>query len=356
MWLSYTGLFIPVAILLLLLARGIRASRRGGRRPVAIGLSGLGAALGIAYLLFGGLSVPRQEQAIACPALGGSLQAVHCWRAGPTIEVNAVGRRPQDLTTLQAMGRALAGQKQEAVLYEAFVYDTSDPAVIDYSNARLFLLQRSDLTGFGTLCLGERQARARDIASHRVGFYRYSLQQTPPVDAFFLQDQGSDTTQPGYEVIDYRHGGEMLAYVRPSDLQPAEAQYLDRVSSGLLRLNTDLDLEQRTQAPPGAVTQMRRDFEAITADLATAVPPRLVAFRDSRLKRFLENYDLILVAEESAAQGQSAQKVHSSAYEQHRRYYYQEPRVTRLIGYLYLQEPGRSFSDDELSTVNWAIF
>ena len=78
-----------------------------------------------------------------------------------------------------------------------------------------------------------------------------------------------------------------------------------------------------------------------------------MGFRDGRLKRFLENYDLILTAEESAAQGKSSQAIHSSAYEDHRRYYFQEPRVTRLIGYLYLQQPGQAFTDDELSTINW---
>jgi hypothetical protein len=100
---------------------------------------------------------------------------------------------------------------------------------------------------------------------------------------------------------------------------------------------------------------MRRDFERIKADLVAA-PPRLQGYRDQRLARFLDNYELILTAEESAAQGQSAVKIHSSAYEQHRRFYYQEPRVTRLIGYLYLQQLGQSFTDDDLSTVNWAVF
>jgi hypothetical protein len=79
-------------------------------------------------------------------------------------------------------------------------------------------------------------------------------------------------------------------------------------------------------------------------------------YRDTRLKRFLQNYDLILAAEQSAAQGQSSQSIHASAYQDHRRYYYQEPRITRLIGYLYLQEPGVPFTDDQLSVVNWAVF
>jgi hypothetical protein len=100
---------------------------------------------------------------------------------------------------------------------------------------------------------------------------------------------------------------------------------------------------------------MRQDFQRLTTELAAA-PPRLVVYRDTRLKRFLENYDLILTAEESAAQGQSSQAIHSTAYEDHRRYFYQEPRVARLIGYLYLQEPGIPFTDDQLSTVNWAVF
>ena len=101
---------------------------------------------------------------------------------------------------------------------------------------------------------------------------------------------------------------------------------------------------------------MRQDFQRVTADLAGGTPARLVLYRDTRVKRFLENYDLILTAEESAARGQSAQAIHSSAYEDHRRYYYQEARVSRLIGYLYLQIPNQPFTDDQLSTVNWAVF
>ncbi|HYM51359.1 MAG TPA: hypothetical protein VET65_12425 [Candidatus Limnocylindrales bacterium] len=355
MWASYTVLFVPVAIALLLVARWIRRALTRGRRLLAFALGVSGAVLAVAYLVFAGLTVPRNETAIACPALGGSLQAVHCWRSGTTIEVNAVGRRPQDASALQAMAQTLAAHKQDAVLDEAFVYDTQDEAVVGYSNARLFLLQRPDLTAFGDLCLSDRQSHAREVISHRIGFYRYSLQQAPPVDAFFLQDSAPGG-QRGYEVIDFRHGGEALPYVRPADLQPAETAYLDRVVAGTTRLNADLDREQQSHAPAGALSAMRRDFDRITADLATGTPPRLILYRDSRLKRFLENYDLILVAEESAAQGQSAQKIHSTAYEQHRQYYFQEPQVTPLIGYLYLQEPGRTFSDDELSTVNWAIF
>ncbi|TMD16563.1 MAG: hypothetical protein E6J00_00250 [Chloroflexi bacterium] len=354
MWASYTVLFIPLAALLLALARWIRRALARGRRLPAGVLALLGAALAILYLLFGGLTVRTQEQALPCPTLGSPLQALHCWRSGSTIEVNAVGRRPSNLGALEAMASTLASHKQDAVLYEAFVYDTRDPAIVDYSNGRLFLLQRPDLTAFGDLCLAERKARASEVSSHRVAFYRYSVQQTPPVDAFFLQD--SPGNQPGYEVIDFRHGGEALPYVRPNDLQPAESSYLDRVTAGLATLNADLDAEQQTRAPAGALSRMRQDFEAIAGTLAGGTPPRLVPYRDSRLKRFLENYDLILVAEESAARGQSGQAIHTTAYEQHREFYFQEPRVTRLIGYLYLQLPERSFSDDELSTVNWAIF
>ena len=355
MWASYTVLFIPVAIVLLVLAGRVRQSLARGRRPIAAALALVGGGLGILYLLFAGLTVPSQEQATACPALNGSLEALHCWRSGSTIEVNAVGRRPGDLGALQAMAQTLAGHKQDAVLYEAFVFDTRDPAVTEYSNARLFLLQRPDLTEFGDLCLAERQARAADVAAHRIAFYRFSLRQTPPVNAFFLQDSPS-TDQPGYEVIDYRHTGEALPYVRPADLQPAESRYLDRVVTMMGTLNADLDREQQTHAPAAALTRMRQDFEAVARELALDTPPRLVLYRDSRLKRFLENYDLILNAEENAARGQTAQAIHSSAYEQHREFYFQEPRVTRLIGYLYLQLPGRTFSDDELSTVNWAVF
>src|SRR5205823_5403794 len=150
--------------------------------------------------------------------------------------------------------------------------DTTDPTAASYSNARLFVLTHSNLTDFADLCLSEHQATLASVQSHRIGFYRYSAQQSPPVNAFFLQDR-STSGETGYEVVD-----------------------------------------------------------------------------------FLHNYDLILTAEESAAQGQSSQSIHSSAYEDHRRYYYQEPRVARLIGYLYIQAPNVPFTDDELSTVNWAVF
>jgi len=144
--------------------------------------------------------------------------------------------------------------------------------------------------------------------------------------------------------------------VRPSDLQPPESAYLDRVTRSMATLNQDLDREAQSPSPPGALATMRQDFQRITADLASATPARLVLYRDSRVQRFLQNYDLILTAEESAAQGHSAQAIHSSAYQDHRRYYYQEARVARLIGYLYLQQPGQDFTDDVLSTVNWAVF
>ncbi len=273
--------------------------------------------------------------------------------ASPTVyELNGYGERPADAAALEGLGRELAAQKKDAFLYEAFVLDTRDPAVVDYSNGRIFILQRPEFSG--SVCLEERRARIQAIQRHRVGFYRYSAQQSPPVDAFFLQDIAPDGEQQ-FEVLDYLHNRQ-LPYVKPDDLRPAELAYLDRVAEALKTLNDDLDTEQRTAAPPVALVTMRRDFERVTVDLAANVPQRLVAYRDSRLKRFLQNYDLILVAEESAALGQGAQQIHSAAFEQHRRFYFQEPRITRLIGYLYLQEPGQPFSDDDLSTVNWAVF
>ena len=148
-----------------------------------------------------------------------------------------------------------------------------------------------------------------------------------------------------------------ILFMRPADIKPEESSYLDRVASDLGQLNLDLSRETQSPAPPGALAQMRQDFDRVTADLLGGTPPkRLTLYRDTRVKGFLANFDLILSAEESAAQGQNAQTIHSSAYEDHRRYYYQEARVTRLIGYLYLQVPNQPFSDDQLSTVNWAVF
>ena len=359
-WASYTILFIPAAAILLLLSRRlIPAAVRRGLRAWAAGLSIIGLGVAIAFLAFAGVSADRRplqasEQATNCPSLGGGLRALHCWRSGSTIEMNAYGPRPLDVAGVQSMASTLAATKQDATLYEAFVLDTSDESVANYSNARLFILQRPGLTDFGDLCLGEHQAKLHEVQGHRVGFYRYSARQSPPVDAFFLQDTASGG-ELGYEVVDFLHR-VTLPYVRPSDLQPAESDYLDRVTRAMATLNQDLDLEAQSPSPPGALAAMRRDFQRITADLASATPKRLILYRDGRVQRFLQNYDLILTAEESAAQGKSGQAIHSTAYQDHRRYFYQEARVARLIGYLYLQQPGQDFTDDVLSTVNWAVF
>ena len=358
---SYTILIIPTAALLLLFSRRlIPAAVRRGLRAWAAGLSILGLGIAIVYLAFGGVSADRRplqasEQSISCPLLGAGLRALHCWRSGSTIEMNAYAPRPLDVAGVLSMASALQATKQDATLYEAFVLDTADTSVANYSNARLFILQRPGLTDFGDLCLAEHQAKAREVQAHRVGFYRFSAQQSPPVDAFFLQDTASGG-ELGYEVIDFLHGRLTLPYVRPSDLQPTESDYLDRVTRSLATLNLDLDRETQSPSPPGALAAMRQDFQRITADLPMATPSRLIPYRDGRVQRFLQNYDLILTAEESAAQGQSGQAIHSTAYQEHRRYYYQEARVARLIGYLYLQQPGQVFTDDELSTVNWAVF
>jgi hypothetical protein len=358
---SYTLVFIPTAAILLLLSRRlIPAALRRGLRAWAAGLIALSIGIAIVFVAFAGVSADRRpfrpsEQAINCPGLGAGLQALHCWRDGSTLEMNAYGQRPLDASAMQSVASALRSTRQDATLYEAFVLDTTDPSIAAYSNARLFILQAPGLTDFADLCLAEHQAKLRDVQAHRVGFYRYSVRQAPAVDAFFLQDN-SQGSELGYEVLDFLHGQVALPYVRPADLKPEESSYLDRVAAAMATLNQDLDAETRSPSPPGALATMRQDFQRITADLATATPARLVLYRDTRVKQFLENYDLILTAEESAARGQSAQAIHTSAYEDHRRYYYQEARVTRLIGYLYLQIPNQPFSDDQLSTVNWAVF
>jgi hypothetical protein len=358
---SYTVLFIPTAAILLLLSRRlIPAALRRNLRAWAAGLIAIAIGIVIVFLAFADISADRRpfhttEQTTACPHLGAGLQALHCWQSGSTIEMNAHGQRPLDVSGLQSMARALAAVKQDATLYEAFVLDTTDPAVADYSNARLFILTRPTLTDFADVCLDEHQAKLREVQSHRLGFYRYSARQSPPVDAFFLRDSPKNG-EVGYEVIDFLHGQVMLPYVRPSDLQPSESAYLDLVASSMALLNQDLDRQTQSPSAPGALATMRQDFLRITASLTVKTPERLKDYRDGRVQRFLQNYELILTAEESAAQGQSSQAIHSSAYEDHRRYYYQEPRVTRLIGYLYLQVPGAKFTDDQLSTVNWAVF
>ena len=103
-------------------------------------------------------------------------------------------------------------------------------------------------------------------------------------------------------------------------------------------------------------------FLAVAAGLVFLAVRLLEAWRAfKRLRRHLRRElgrlaDLGERTEESAARGQSGQAIHASAFEDHRRFYYQEARVTRLIGYLYLQQPNVPFTDEELSTVNWAVF
>ena len=354
---SYLLFFVPTAIVLLLLTLLARRAWRRGVRLLAVSLAALALVAAGLYLAFGALSVqPSDEAAVACPAATSALTPLRCWqkRSSPeVVEMNAYGQRPLDAAAAESLGRALAATRQDVYLDEAFVLDSGDPAIADYSNGQLFVLQRPEHSVFGSQCLPERQAHARLIESHRVAFYRYSAQQTPPVDALFLPDTAANGERQ-YEVFDFRNS-IVLPYVAPADLQPAEASYLVRVAASLKVLNDDLDRQLVRGAPPSTLQTMRADFQRITKDLAAGTPPRLTLYRDSRLKRFLENYDLILVAEENAG-SQSAGQIHTSAYEQHRAYYYEEPRVTRLIGYLYLQEPGKTFTDDQLSTVNWAVF
>jgi hypothetical protein len=361
---SYAALFVPLGIVLVLLGIAWRRAQTASRRPVALGLAACAALVAIAYLVLGNiLWLPAQaERPVSCPLSNGSYQPVRCWSTdppNPVFEMNATGQRPQSAAALVQLAQSLAAHRSDVYLYQAFVLNTTDANITSYPSGWLFVLSRADQSPFGTGCLQEAQLKDAEFQSHRVGFYRSSAQQSPPVDAFFLQDARPDG-EVGYEVIDFRHGGEALPYVRPDDLQPPESQYLDRASAGLATLNADLDRETQSSAPTGALATMRQDFTRITADLAINVPPRLKAYQQGRLRRFLENYDLILAAEESTAQGRTGQAIHTAAYEQHRTFYYQEPRVTRLIGYLYIQEYGqvaaRTFTDDELSSVNWAVF
>jgi len=137
--LSSTVIFIPVAAVLLLLARWVRRARARGLRVWTIGLTAAALGISIAFLLFGGVSVNDGEQATSCPAAGDDVQPVHCWRSGSTLEMNAYGRRPLDLASINRLARSLAATKQDATLYEAILLDTTDSTVAAYSNARLFI-------------------------------------------------------------------------------------------------------------------------------------------------------------------------------------------------------------------------
>jgi hypothetical protein len=234
-----------------------------------VGLSAVALGVSLAYLIFGGISVRDDEQAIACPAAGPGFGPLHCWRSGSTLEMNAYGQRPLDLAAVNSLARSLAATKQDAALYEAIVLDTTDSTVASYSNARLFVLQRADLTGWGDRCLSEHRAKQQEVQSHRIGFYRFSAQQSPAVNAFFLQDTGKNG-ESGYEVVDLLHAARTMPYVRPDDLQAAESAYLDRAAADLGRLNQDLDRETQTPSPAGSLTTMRQDYERIKADRAAA--------------------------------------------------------------------------------------
>ena len=168
---SYTLLFIPTALVLLLISRRlIPRARRRGLRAWTAGFIALALAIAVVFLAFGGVSADRRpirtgEHPVACPHLGAGLQALHCWQDGSTIEMNAYGQRPLNLAGIQAMGQALASVKQDAALYEAFVLDTTDPTAASYSNARLFVLTHSNLTDFADLCLSEHQATLASVQS-----------------------------------------------------------------------------------------------------------------------------------------------------------------------------------------------
>src|SRR5205814_6329525 len=114
-----------------------------------------------------------------------------------------------------------------------------------------------------------------------------------------------------------------------------------RVARSMATLNLDLDRETQSPSPPGALADMRQDFQRITADLPIATPFRLIPYRDGRVQRFLQNYDLILTAEESAAQGQSGQAIHSPANRSNPATTTKRRRVARLTGSLYRRSPAR---------------
>ena len=106
---SYTVLFIPAAVVLLLLSRRlIPGALRRGLRAWAAGFVALSIAVVVVYLAFAGISADRRpfrtsEQTVACPRLGAGLQALHCWRDGSTIEMNAYGQRPLNVDGVQTM-------------------------------------------------------------------------------------------------------------------------------------------------------------------------------------------------------------------------------------------------------------
>jgi hypothetical protein len=356
------GLVVAFALALLVAAVPWARARARPRGAVAAGISALLLAAGYLWGI-GQWSLLDTPRPVSCDGVQGTAyHALRCWESQRVFEMNVVPTKTPPLTTedLQAVGQDLRRHQRDKNLFEAFVFPKDSPAA-RRSNAELFVLARPALSLFGEVCHGERAAAQLAALHDRLAFYRFSQQQRPPVDAYFVPVIGSFPDHPQFVAFDYTHS-LTLDFRRPRDLRPEEQQYLERVATATAQLNADLDAE--IAAPlmrrAAAVARMRADHESQAAALETGVPERLRPFAGTRVRRFFDNYELMLLSEEQAVQPRGSaspeSRIHAGAFEEHRVYFYQEPRVVEPIAFLYLNAYPAVFSDDLLGLVSWAIF
>jgi hypothetical protein len=361
--LTYGAAGLVVAFALALLVAAVQWARTRGRLRAAVTAGLTALALGVVYLLgvaqWALLDTPRR---VSCNDVQGTAyHALRCWENQRAFEMNVVPTKtPLTTEDLQALGQDLRRHQRDKYLFEAFVFPKDSDAA-RRSNAELFVLTRSGLSLFGDVCRAERTAAQLPALRDRLAFYRFSQQQRPPVDAYFVPVTGSFPDQPEFVAFDYTHN-LTLDFRRPSDLRPEERQYVERVASATALLNADLNAE--IEAPrmrrAAAVARMRADHEAQAAALETGVPERLRPFASTRVRRFFDNYELLLLSEEQAVQPSGSaspeSRIHAGAFEEHRVYFFQEPRVVESIAFLYLNAYPSVFPDDLLGLVSWAIF
>jgi hypothetical protein len=358
--LSYGAVGIPVAVALaLLVAAAAFFWQRRRVRPAALALL-MAGLLAAGYLLGVGrwplLDTPAR---VSCAGMEGTTyRAVGCWENASTYEMNVVPSQPfPSEAELAAVGRDLRRHRRDKYLFEAFVFPHDAPP-FHRSNAEWFVLAREQLSLFGNVCRQEREAAAAGVAAARLAFYRFSDQQRPPVDAFFVPGGGPAQ----FLVSDYTHD-LVLDFRAPASMSSEERAYIDRVRAATGRLNADLDEE--TGASPArraeAVARMRADWTAQGTALEAGIPARMVPFAGSRVRRFFANYELLILSEEQTLQlptspSPATTRIHSRAFQEHRTYFFQEPQAVEPIAYLYLNRYPETFSDDVLSVVSWGMF
>ncbi len=360
--LTYGAAGIPAAIALAGLVAAMlwfRARRRGGWAVGAAALATLVAAVyGIGIARWSLLDTPTP---VSCARMGAATyRPVGCWESPSTFEMNVVPTRAADtFAALAALGEDLRSHRQDKFLFEAFVF-AGDVPIAHRSNAELFVLARPQLSLFGSVCQQERQSAFQQAAALRIAFYRFSVQQRPSVDAFFLPRGGSPTARDQVLAIDYAHQ-VTLDFRAPADLKLEERGYIERVrrATGLLNADLDADIGEAPVRRPAAVAKLRADLDEQASALERDVPARLVPFASSRVRRFFANYELMVSSEEAAlspASGSPPSRIHTRAFQQQRTFFFQEPRVVEPIAYLYLNRYPQTFEDDVLSVVSWAIF